>query len=97
MALLISARPDLAGQPGLLESFIDAAAVPLTTSQGCGGDAPDDVPNHVYGNGRIDALASLQAALAGELPGMSLGGSALIALGFGWLGALALRRPDRRS
>ena len=31
-------------------------AVPLTTSQGCGGDAVDAVPNNVFGYGRIDAF-----------------------------------------
>ena len=60
-ALLISAQPDLAGQVDLLESIIQDTALQLTTTQGCGGDGPTDVPNHVFGYGRIDALAAYQA------------------------------------
>jgi len=41
-----------------LENIIRQTAVPLTTSQDCGGDGPTDVPNNVYGWGRIDALAA---------------------------------------
>ncbi len=61
-ALLISANPALAGQVDALEEIIERTAVPLTTTQGCGGDGPADVPNNVYGWGRIDALAALRAA-----------------------------------
>jgi uncharacterized repeat protein (TIGR01451 family) len=59
-ALLISADPFLAGDVDLVESLIQLSAVPLTTSQGCGGDGPVDVPNNVFGYGRIDALAALE-------------------------------------
>jgi len=93
MALLISANPELGGRPSVLESLINGYAVPLTTSQGCGGDAPDDVPNHVYGHGRIDSLASLNAALPLALPGLTAYGAALAALCLGWLVRRAARRP----
>jgi subtilisin family serine protease len=62
VALLLQARPDLRGNVELIESFIRQSAVPLTTAQGCGEDQPDDVPNNVYGYGRIDALATIQWA-----------------------------------
>lgn len=59
-ALLIADEPRLAGHVDLIEGLIADTAVPLTTSQGCGEDGPNDVPNHVFGWGRIDALAAVQ-------------------------------------
>ncbi len=56
VALLISANPSLAGNVDAIEAILRDTAVPLTSSQGCGGDGPTDVPNNVYGYGRIDAL-----------------------------------------
>ncbi len=61
VALLISANPALAGDVDGIEALIRDTAVPLTTSQGCGGDAPDAVPNNVFGYGRIDALKTFLA------------------------------------
>lgn len=62
--LVISANAFLAGQVDSLEDIVRHSAVPLTTAQGCGGDGPADVPNNVYGWGRIDALTAYQAALS---------------------------------
>ncbi len=59
VALLISIEPTLAGQVDLIEHIIQETAVPLTSTQGCGGDGPTDVPNNVYGYGRIDAYAAM--------------------------------------
>ncbi len=59
VGLLLAANPDLAGNVDLIEAWIRATAVPLTTSQGCGGDGLTDVPNNVYGWGRIDAAAAI--------------------------------------
>lgn len=61
VALLISVNPALSGQVQALEDAITQTALPLTTSEGCGGDGITDVPNHVFGWGRIDALAAYQA------------------------------------
>jgi subtilisin family serine protease len=58
-ALLISAQPQLAGQVDWLETTILENAVPITTTQGCGEDTIDQVPNNVYGWGRIDALKAV--------------------------------------
>lgn len=66
-ALLISADPSLAGDVDGLEQVIEQTAVPLTSSEGCGGDTEDAVPNHVYGWGRIDAWAAFEA-LDREVP-----------------------------
>ena len=60
-ALLISAEPSLAGDVDRIEDVIEQTAVPLTSTQGCGGDGLDDVPNNVYGWGRIDALAAAES------------------------------------
>ena len=62
VALLLQARPDLRGNVEAIETVIRQSAVPLTSDQGCGGDGPADVPNNVYGYGRIDALAAINAA-----------------------------------
>ncbi len=59
VALLLSANPGLAGDVDLIEGIIEQTAVPRTTTQGCGGDLPGQVPNNVYGWGRIDAVAAL--------------------------------------
>src|SRR5690606_9647267 len=58
VALLLQAQPDLRGNVEAIETLIRHSAVPLTSDQGCGGDGPADVPNNVYGYGRIDALAA---------------------------------------
>jgi subtilisin family serine protease len=60
-ALLISAHPELVGQPYRLQKLIQESAVPLTTSETCGGTA-GKIPNNTYGWGRIDALAAIQTA-----------------------------------
>jgi len=59
VALLISASPGLAGNVDVIEEVIEQTAVPLTSSQGCGGVGPTEVPNNVFGWGRIDALAAV--------------------------------------
>ncbi|MFN2137454.1 MAG: S8 family serine peptidase, partial [Candidatus Promineifilaceae bacterium] len=68
VALLVDARPDLAGDVTTLESLIEQSAVPLTTAEECGGDTPASVPNHVFGWGRIDALAAFEAAQESPTP-----------------------------
>ena len=63
VALLISANPRLAGRVDILENIIEQTAVRKTTSEGCGLDKPDAVPNNTFGWGRIDALAAVLEAL----------------------------------
>lgn len=58
VALLLSVDPSLAGQVEAIEQILAETAVPLTTNQGCGGDGLDDIPNNVFGHGRVDALAA---------------------------------------
>jgi serine protease AprX len=61
VALLISAAPSLAGQVDQIEQTIEQSAVPLTTSQMCGGIPGSQVPNNTFGWGRIDAWAAIQS------------------------------------
>ncbi|MEZ4646884.1 MAG: S8 family serine peptidase [Chloroflexota bacterium] len=72
VALIISANPSLAGNVDAIEQIIAETAVPLTTSQGCGGDTSTDVPNNVFGWGRIDALAAVELALQEQPVAMSV-------------------------
>ncbi len=55
-ALLISAAPCLRGDVDAQEATMIAAAVPIGSSEGCGGTGPDDVPNPSYGWGAIRAV-----------------------------------------
>ena len=58
-ALLLSARPDLKGHPDQIRALLTTMADPFTSSQGCGGDAPDAIPNNGYGWGIVNARAAL--------------------------------------
>ncbi|MCB1561126.1 MAG: S8 family serine peptidase [Xanthomonadales bacterium] len=64
VALMISANPSLRGDPDTIESILESTAVPLTSAQTCGAFSGTSVPNAVFGYGRIDAYAAVQAALA---------------------------------
>ncbi len=61
VALLISAQPSLAGQVDQIEQIIEQSAVPLTTTQICGGVPGTEVPNNTFGWGRIDTWAAVQS------------------------------------
>jgi subtilisin family serine protease len=58
VALLISARPQLAGEVELIETIIENSAVPKISNQECDGLLPSNIPNPTYGHGRIDVLAA---------------------------------------
>jgi len=59
IGLLLSAFPDLKGQPDAIETMVKLSAVPRTSSQDCGGIDGSEIPNPIYGYGRIDALESI--------------------------------------
>ncbi len=63
VGLLISVRPDWAGNVDQLENTINATALGLTTTQECGGIPGSQIPNNTFGYGRIDAFAAYQAAV----------------------------------
>lgn len=62
VALLWSAAPALAGDVDATRALLNGAAIDKADSQ-CGGTAAD---NNVYGEGRLDALALLDAATIGD-------------------------------
>lgn len=64
VALVLSARPDLAGNVEFLETLIEQTAVPFSDTIQCGEVPGDARPNQAYGWGRVDALAAVQAALS---------------------------------
>ena len=62
MALLWSAAPQLIGQVVASEDLLKRTAKPLTSSQDCGGFPGSAVPNAVFGWGRLDIAAAVDAA-----------------------------------
>jgi subtilisin family serine protease len=62
VALLWSAAPSLIGDIDATKALLDDTAVDTANSQ-CGGTADD---NNVFGEGRLDALALVQAAPTGD-------------------------------
>lgn len=68
VALVLDARPDLAGQVDVLESLIEQSAIAMTTTETCGDIPGSQVPNNTFGWGRINALATVQSALALPAP-----------------------------
>jgi len=59
-ALLLSAAPGYRGDVGAIEFLLFSSAEPMTTTEGCGGDGPEDIPNNTWGWGILDALAAVQ-------------------------------------
>ena len=68
VALVISANPALAGNVDRIEEIIEQSAEKKISTEGCGGDTPEEVPNNTYGWGRIDALAAVNMAFADANP-----------------------------
>jgi subtilisin family serine protease len=65
VALMLSARPSLKGQVSTIRDLFQSTAVArYATSPFCGSDNSSSHPNNVYGYGRIDVLAAVNAALA---------------------------------
>ncbi len=58
-ALMITAQPLLGGQVDWLEKNILSNTVPITTTQECPEGSAGEVPNNVYGWGRIDAFKAV--------------------------------------
>ncbi len=68
VALLWSAFPGYARDVNTTESVLEKTAVGLTTTDGCGGDSPTQIPNNVYGYGRLDILAAYNYMASNPLP-----------------------------
>jgi serine protease AprX len=63
-ALMMSANPSLVGDPVQVAALLRATAIGTFSQQSCGAFPGSAVPNAVFGHGRVDALAAVQAALA---------------------------------
>jgi hypothetical protein len=63
VALVISANPAIAGHVQDIERIVRDSAVPLTSTQTCGGVPGSQIPNPVSGWGRIDAWEAYLRAI----------------------------------
>jgi subtilisin family serine protease len=63
VALLWSAAPQLIGQVAATTNVLERTAVPLTSTQDCGGFSGASVPNPVFGWGRLDVAAAVTASV----------------------------------
>lgn len=66
-ALLMSADPSLQREPERVIDLLQRSAVPVTSSQECGGIPNTVLPNPVFGHGRIDVAAALELLMQQEL------------------------------
>lgn len=65
VALIISANPKLAGQVEQIETILEQTAVPITANtQTCNGTNLSDIPNNIFGYGRIDVYAAVKLAMS---------------------------------
>ncbi len=60
VALLLSTAPGYRGQVDAIKHLLTRAAEPMTTTETCGGDGPDDVPNNTWGWGIVDIHAAVE-------------------------------------
>jgi serine protease AprX len=63
VALIISARPDLAGEVDVIEDLLKNTAQIIAAADTCGGVPGTETPNNTYGWGRIDVFEAVKLAL----------------------------------
>jgi serine protease AprX len=73
-ALLWEAVPGLRGDVDATEKILERSAVPLTIDQRCGPLLGTNVPNFVFGWGRLDIAAAYALATARGAPGVAAEG-----------------------
>ena len=73
IALLWSAVPSLAGDVDATEDVLERTAAPLASAIDCGGLPGGAVPNPVFGWGRLDVAAALEALPVRGEPALSSG------------------------
>lgn len=62
VALMWSANPKLIGKFDATTELIEVSATPTKSTQNCGGVAGANIPNNVFGYGRINAYEAVKAA-----------------------------------
>ncbi len=67
VALILSARPELAGQVDAIQQILQSTAKPLVDTAQCGGLSVGTIPNHAAGYGRINVLAAVQQATTTQM------------------------------
>jgi hypothetical protein len=63
VALILSARPDLAGDVEAIENILTLTALPTVGLTDCSDNNGMDYPNNTYGYGRIDAMLAIGMAV----------------------------------
>lgn len=63
VALVISANPQLAGKVDEIQDILQLTADPMVRQDTCGNYIANEIPNFVYGYGRINALEAVNMAL----------------------------------
>ena len=63
VALMLSANPELIGQPDLVKQILEESSDSKTVSQSCGGVSGSEIPNNTFGYGIINAVKAVEASL----------------------------------
>jgi subtilisin family serine protease len=63
VALILSANPELRGQPDIIAQLLTDNARKIPTSQDCGNINGSTVPNNTFGHGSLNVLAAVQEAI----------------------------------
>lgn len=63
VALVISANPHLAGKVNEIQDILELTADPMTRQDSCGSFTAAEIPNFIYGHGRINALNAVEMAM----------------------------------
>ncbi len=63
VALILSARPDLAGEVDAIEALLESTAKVVLSADTCAGSPGTLIPNHTYGWGRINVFEAVKKAL----------------------------------
>lgn len=63
-ALMLGANPLLIGQPQATAALLTASARPSLHPASCAGGTGQQSPNPMFGHGRVDALAAVQASMS---------------------------------
>ncbi len=63
VALVISANPELGGKVDEIQDILELTADQMTRQDSCGSFTAAEIPNFIYGHGRINALKAVEMAM----------------------------------